>query len=430
MSRLASPLAIFAGLYMVHFCVPAFAIGYDTGYSFANVENQEYVIEALLFLVAVLVVFHFGAAWTSFGGRAEPQYVTHFTVWKSDSVLLVCAFLVLIGWITRLHVIEQDAYFQFSRAIQGNLEGPFYAAIRLAELFPLHALYILAIHASDSEGLASRKWKFLIMGSMCLELIYWLPTGRKEETIQIFLIPIIIRYIRTRSLPSVPVISLFIAFISVLFPLAYYYRFVLQQIVVADSDIFQAIPTAYSVLEAGGGTDPDLSASEILLHRLDLLESVSASVRLILSGDWKLELGQSYALALLAAFPRFIWASKPDFHYGTEFGHAAGLLDIDDWITSISVTFPGEAFLNFGWLGFLPFLFLGAGYGQLYKLTHVSKRLQTCTLLYAITLPTILYMGGTFSLYVGGLLKLIPMYAILGWIMSESIPASFNTTGR
>jgi len=123
-------------------------------------------------------------------------------------------------------------------------------------------------------------------------------------------------------------------------------------------------------------------------------------------------------------FPRILWLSKPEFHYGTEFGHAAGLLYVDDWFTSVSVTFPGEAFLNFGWFGFMPFFLLGLGYGLLYNQTRMSERAQTSTLLYAITLPTILYIGGTSALYIGGLLKLIPMYALLGWIMSRTMPVS------
>src|SRR5262249_4279841 len=156
---------------------------------------------------------------------------------------------------------------------------------------------------------------------------------------------------------------------------------------------------------------------EILLQRLDLLEPVSASIRLITLGDWKLALGRDYAMALLAFLPRAVWSSKPDLHYGTEFGQAAGLLYLDDWTTSISVTFPGEAFLNFGWFGFIPLFFIGTAYGLLYEATNHSRYQPMWTLLYAITLPTILYLGGTFSLYVGGLIKVFAIYLLLGWLM-------------
>lgn len=423
-NRLASPVALFSGLYLVHFCVPALALAIDSGYSFANVENEEYVLEAVLFLMAVLLSFNAGVWFiTSATGPQQHVPITNpARNWDSTSVLVVCIVLNLIGWVTRAHVIEQDAYFQFARAIQGNLEGPLHAAIRTAELFPLHVVFILTIHVSNPEHSSKRAWKLLLAMMMGMELAYWLPTGRKEETIQIFLIPMLIRYLRTHSLPSISNAILLLSFILILFPAAYYYRVVLQQIVVTNSDVLEAVPTAISALEAGAGSDPDLTASEILLHRLDLLEPVSASVRLVTLGDWPLELGRSYAMALLAAFPRLIWSSKPDLHYGTEFGHAAGLLYIDDWITSISVTFPGEGFLNFGWLGFIPFLPLGAAYGVLHKASRDSHWVQTATLMYAICLPTILYIGGTFSLYIGGLLKLLPLYGFLGWLMSQRIP--------
>lgn len=125
-------------------------------------------------------------------------------------------------------------------------------------------------------------------------------------------------------------------------------------------------------------------------------------------------------MVLLTILPRAVWPSKPLFSYGTEFGQAAGLLDPDDWITSISVTFPGEAFINFGWIGFMPFVLIGVMYSLIYRAHQCWRQEQTGMLLYAITLPTILYIGGTFALFMGGLMKLLLLYSLIGWLMRRT----------
>jgi hypothetical protein len=351
--------------------------------------------------------------------------------WRSPNVLLFSGLLALVGWVIRVHIVSSHAYFQFARAVQGELEGPWYAAIRMAELLPLHALFILVIHATGSRQAHSSAWKHLVRLATLVELAYWLPTGRKEETILIILIPILIRYLRTGLLPSWRAMAVFGTFVAALFPLAFYYRFVLQKVVLVNDDIWQAVPIALAALDAGAADDAPETVWQIVFQRLDLLESMSAAIDLIDRGQWRLALGGDYALALLSLAPRVFWSAKPDFHYGTEFGHASGIIEAsNDWFTSISVTFPGEAFLNFSWLGCLVFIVLGAVYGLLYEWARRSRWSQTGVLLYAITLPTILFLGGTFALHIGGLIKFLPFYLAAGWLMTRPfvLPSSASAS--
>jgi len=420
--RLVSPLALIAGLSVIHFCVPGFLTGFDTGYSFINPNNEAYVTEAMLFVFLMLMALHVGAWGVA---REAPRLFTKgvadvYQQWQSPNVLLFSGLLAVVGWATRAHIVASHAYFQFARAVQGELEGPWYAAIRMAELLPLHALFILVIHATGARQAGSAAWKSAVRVATIVELAYWLPTGRKEETILIILIPILIRYLRTGLLPSWRAMAMFGTFVAALFPLAFYYRFVLQKVVLVNDDIWQAVPIALAALDAGAADDAQETVWQIVFQRLDLLESVSASIALIDRGQWQLALGGDYALALLSLAPRVFWSSKPDFHYGTEFGHASGIIEAsNDWFTSISVTFPGEAFLNFSWPGCLVFVALGAVYGLLYECARRSRWPQTGVLLYAITLPTILFLGGTFALHIGGLIKFLPFYLAAGWLMTQ-----------
>jgi hypothetical protein len=424
LKRLVSPLALFALLTLVHFCMPGtlMALGWD--YSFYNEQNSPYAVTAMLFVLGMLVSMHLGVWSVAYWYRAEAAGKRFETAidWQSGGVLAVCGVLIAMGWVTRAYVIHSHAYFQFARAVQGELEGPFFAAIRMVELFPMHALFIIAIHAYSPSQLGSDRWKRILHGAMLMELIYWMPTGRKEETILIFLMPMLIRYLRTRQLPSLSRGILFVAFVAVLFPIAYYYRYVSQYAALANGDLTSAVSMSVEVLNEGAAEEvaEDKDAEDLLLERLDLLESMSACIRLIEQGEWELRLGYDYGIAVLALIPRVFWKSKPDFHYGTEFGHAAGLLANHDWFTSISVSFPGEAFLNFSWFGWLVFVLIGAAYALLYESARYSRWGSTCCLLYAVTLPTILFIGGTFALYIGGLVKLLPFYLCLSWLMRRS----------
>ena len=422
--RLVSPLALIAGLTIIHFCVPGFLAGFDTGYSFINPDNEAYMTQAMLFVLMTLVALH-GGAWAAISWSPHlfhPEPGGSALEWRTANVLLICATLSILGWATRAQVIASSAYFQFARSVQGELEGPWYAAIRMAELLPLHVLFILVIHATGRIQIGRAMWRYLVGAATVLEFVYWLPTGRKEETILIILIPILTRYLRTGLMPSWRRMVAFATFVLALFPLAFYYRFVLQKVVLVSDDMWQAIPVALAALDAGAADDAQEDVGQIVFQRLDLLESMSACIGLIDKGEWSLALGGDYALALLSMVPRVFWSSKPNFHYGTEFGHATGIItDSNDWFTSISVTFPGEAFLNFSWFGCVVFLVMGFAYSLLYQWARLSRWSQTGALLYAITLPTILFVGGTFALHIGGLIKFLPFYFLIGWLMSRQV---------
>jgi len=418
---LGSPLTLTAGLTFLHFVIPATLLGLGSGYAFVNKENEKYAVDAIVFIFLVLATLHAGM-WFSANWRTHPSSrlrgIKIEMEWNSSAVATVTSMLLVIGWLTRLYVIENNGYFQISRSTQGDLEGPFYAGIRLAELFPLHALCILVIHTCSLPlSTMTRWWRYSIRAVMLVEFLYWLPSGRKEETILVLILPIILRYVLSRKAPSLKAIVSLSLFLVALFPIAHVYRLAMETTVGQGNDAWEIARDAASVLIGVGFAPTGVSFLDVIIQRIDLLESVSGCMRLVDIGEWTLFLGKSYAMALLAIVPRLAWSEKPDLHYGTEFGHAAGYLDSDDWATSISVTFPGEAYLNFAWLGFLPFLPIGVVYGMIFERIRFAKFQETAALLYAVTLPTILYVGGTFASYFGGLIKMLPFYMVIGWIM-------------
>jgi len=424
--NLASPISLYAALVMLHFALPGFFWGIGAAPDFVNYNNRAFAIDAALYSLASLLAIQFGAL-VAFVPRKGLSLTSnrpvHLINWKSFRIIFIVILLICIGLIARLIIIKNNAYFQVSRTVQGELEGPFYAAFRLMEVFPLHALCIIAIRYWRLGQAATRLWRNALLGMIFFEVLYWLPSGRKEEVILALLLPLMIKYLLTKKLPQLRILIAFFVFVLILIPFSYYYRSAMIIGGQSESLIDFAINAA-QVLK-GGGREVGKSAVVVIVERLSLLEPLSACIRIWEKGIWEPMLGSSYAYALLGLIPRFLWPGKPGFHYGTDFGHAGGFLSPGDWQTSVSVTFFGESYLNFGVAGVLPLVMMGLIFGAIYRKSRFSVHRETWTFLYVMTLPTILYIGGTFALYFGGLIKLLPFYYIVGRFMES--PNSLST---
>jgi hypothetical protein len=420
---------LYAALTAIHFAVPGIllAIGVEGGLAFVHRPNAAYAAEAVLFVWCALIVLQVGGLLVNVrlielpsSRREKPEIV-----WRIGAVWAGVAALMLIGIAVRIHVVQSNAYFQIMRTIQGELEGPLYAAIRMAEQFPMYALCILAIVYWRPHGKPSRSLKLGFAFVWLLEVLYWLPTGRKEPVVLALVLPLLIRYLRNRRLPSSRSIGILALTVALWFPASFAYRNAMES-TGTEAGGFDTIAAAAELAETG--TAGSEGAMGSFLGRIALLEPTSACVRLVREGDWEPMLGISYAQGLLGFVPRLIWPGKPELHYGTEFGHAAGFLSPGDWVTSISVTYYGEAFLNLGWLGLLPMLGIGVMAGLLYRQTLRSPRRETWLLVYASALPVILYVGGTFALTFGGLVKILPFVYVVGWLMDGRVRQSAHST--
>jgi hypothetical protein len=59
--------------------------------------------------------------------------------------------------------------------------------------------------------------------------------------------------------------------------------------------------------------------------------------------------------------------------------------------------------------------------GGLYRQMTTSVHQETWILVFVITLPTVLYVGGTFALHFGGLIKLLPFFYFVGLMMESRL---------
>lgn len=410
---LASPLAIYGVLFAVHFAVPGMFFSASEDH-FVDERNATYLGHAIAYIALCFVGVHIGSRLAESAAQptTESPRITGFLPGRTAFVVLT---LTLLGFAARAIVLSADAYFQITRTDAGALAGPYYAAIRTIELFPLFALALWSLYYfSKKHPTRTSRWGLLFL--FISEFGYWLPSGRKEGWILAIVIPLLARYLAVKRLPSLSVGVAAAALIVVLVPITTYYRDAIELI-----GITGASPTEV-IVEAAGAADvvadlDDVSPLRTVLNRFSLVEPISACIRLFENSEFVITPGEPYLSAITAQIPRLLWPDKPDLHYGTQFGHASGLSYPSDWATSISVTFPGEAFLNLGWGGVLVMFVLGFGFSALYYAQQWGVRWQ---FLYLVSLPTLLYIGGTFAIYFSGLAKLLLFfYLISSWITAR-----------
>jgi hypothetical protein len=127
-----------------------------------------------------------------------------------------------------------------------------------------------------------------------------------------------------------------------------------------------------------------------------LINSVATVVRD--TGRWvPYESGRTLFLPTLVYFvPRVLWADKPLFTMGREFGETFRLVHILDERTSVAATVPGELYWNFGLPGILIGMAVGGvlvrllyrRYGEGPALDPVRKAI------YIVVLVALVHYGG------------------------------------
>ena len=348
--------------------------------------------------------------------RSPQQTPVQVYLWRPGRVKIAVFLLLVASWAARVYIIDSDGYFQVQRATQGELEGPLYAALRMIEQFALFAVVLLTAYAWGQNKPPSKQLVRLVMILITIEFIYWLPSGRKEDTILSIMMPVATIYLLTGLRPSRKATVLFVCFVALFFPLSHYYRLAIE-LNLTNLSAEEALSLIDLASSSADSAQADIRPTDVIYNRVSLLEPISASMRLIQQGTWPMLLGQSYLEVLITVIPRVFWPSKPEFHYGNEFGHAAGYLGTDDEATSISVSYFGEAFLNLAWFGGLAMFFISFLFTVIFKLASTSRDRITGAFIFMLCVPSLLYLGGTFALYFGGLIKTLPFfYLICSWI--------------
>src|SRR5438105_2439281 len=113
--NLASPLALYSALMIVHFAMPGAGIAASEEMLFANPENLQYAVEALALVMLTYAAFHLGCAISVRNDRATVHREQTIYSWNDSRVYLVIGAFLVVGWLIRIYIIAQDGYFQLQR---------------------------------------------------------------------------------------------------------------------------------------------------------------------------------------------------------------------------------------------------------------------------------------------------------------------------
>ena len=199
--NLFSPRSIFSGLTVLHFGIPSILLSYEN--SFVNKSNYDYINTAIFMILISLIFYYLGFKYI-YGNTKHIKLADLTTYFNESRIKRAIIGLYIVGYISRVFIILSGGYFQISRATQvEDLKGPFYSIFYTFEEFPLYALCLASIALwAKRDKSTKRTWSILTIVIASTELLYWLISGRKEQTLMAFIYPLIIYNITTLKLPS------------------------------------------------------------------------------------------------------------------------------------------------------------------------------------------------------------------------------------
>lgn len=419
--QLGSPISLLAVLMLVHYAIPEILYSFDI-FQFANDNNEPFALDAQIYITIsfILILCVVGIS------PKTKNKISTINNWHEKRVLVVIIFLVTVAILAKLYIIQNNSYFQITRAgKQNNLDNPYYAFIMTFELFSFYALIIACIYYFSSSKKNNQKgWLYLIIGLFLFELIYWLPTGRKEAVANLLIFPFYIKYLIQKTFPQKSFILGGVLFLAILFPAGQFFRgafaaasviskkgLSVTELIDLTSKNSKKALKAYKVVKKKAGSDRNP------YNRLSLKEEVAASIRI--QKNEGLLFGETYVKVLVSLIPRFIWKNKPLYTYGQEFGMKAGMSGKGS-LTSVAPTILGEGFINLGWLGGAVLL------GIVWMMTFLYKRIYSGSintlnfiLLYMIVLRSYIYIGGDFAGMFSGAIKMAIFFYLIGFFMSK-----------
>jgi hypothetical protein len=266
----------------------------------------------------------------------------------TTSPIPVAAILLAFGWLARLETIEAGRYFHVPASGEIVSTGSSWMISAAATLPTLATAFVGARSYLDCPSRRIRITYYLLL---VVEILWAIPTGSRANVLTLFVMVAVIRYYgRSRRFPVAQVLGTALAGVFIVLPFGAEYR--------GDNRHFQSHPR--ESLEAAAATLTSRSPSAIVDAGLESTVSRFsgvASVAAIVGESRRLDShapGETYLWIAEAAVPRAVHPEKADPGlFGNEFGRAYGILAPSDRITGITVTQPGELYLNFGLLGIL-----------------------------------------------------------------------------
>lgn len=329
--------------------------------------------------------------------------------------VLALVLLYGLGWFARALALASGKYSNYDlENVSFTATSSAWLLSALALLPLLVAAYLVALRLMSVSGSVG-----IIGPLMFLSEIAWaLPTGRRRQLVAVLLAGLVVLYYaRPSALSYRRVAAVIGVIVLVVFPFGQLIR---SDEVSKGKGPWEATIEAASQLGSQGPSEFVGTGLSATVSRL----SEAASLTILLEkGSAPVTLPRWSTLQWVpeAFVPRAVMPSKADpGRFGNSYSRAYGLSDPGNTRTSVTVTHPGELYLNFGLLGVVVGMPL---VGLLYRV--VSTALQSrrgdpgVLALYAVaSWPLLESHENVIALGLVGTIKVLLVLGLLFWVAS------------
>lgn len=266
--------------------------------------------------------------------------------------------LLAVGWIARLSLIADGRYFH--RALDEKAAGGASLAVVILSGLPLLAT---ALVGARYYLRGERRYRTPFWALTILEAAFTIPSGSRGAVVGVLLMLLVVRYYGSgRTVPIKTSVLVAGVIVFLVFPFALYYRN-------NASDYRQDTGTAFSqATKKTFDTSPGDAVTVGLAATFSRFADAASMAEIVRQGrdQFGHHDGATLAWVVEGFVPRAVVPNKVDpGQYGNEFGRHYGIIDSGDFGSSISVSQPGEFYLDLGLMGVI---LLAPLAGALYRL--------------------------------------------------------------
>ena len=430
--RFYHPAILVAFVYVMEYGIPALYMTISPGefMEYSRFLYSDILSNGLSFVVLTLLFFLLGFYSPYYNKHLKKLVVyclkkipnSNNYVIEIRNLPMIIILLLIFGWIARIFLIKTGAYFHAETGMDIELPQGFalYSQyLSIISLFPIVAICLLF-----SEWIKKVKdYKYLLFTVMLiiLEVLYALPSGSKERVIfPLFLLIAI--YSLKKKIPVLTILITSAFALLFVFPFNEIYRNITR-----TGDVISDCQYAFNIYLRTFTRFDSYSLDHLFFgifgERLNFAVVVGSIVENT-PRIWDFKMGYTYFLFFISLVPRIIWPSKPGIaSFANDFGRDYGFISPSDYTTSIAMSWIGEMFINFGWLGILVAFCYGLLYQTIYSYFLRSERISTLSIyLYSFSLY---YMvrGDMFAEQFSGLLKIFTVVIFLFYPFLKKLKA-------
>jgi hypothetical protein len=411
--RDTEPLPFFPIISLIYALYYGFSrfVPYDVYYRLSGVQEQ-YITEAsLLSFLSVAILVGSYHLWPARIRIKEIQPLSMY--WSEQRARVMALALAPIGIGATVPILA---------GYEGAAQQLVYFASYLS-FVAIAILFYLQIHKKLSIGYLTLLWGGLIP----LTILINLSSGFVTPAIRLIVLLLMLYFAAKRAIPwRIVVVAIAIAFILVpALALKHEYRLTYgvggEELGITSLE--DAVHGGVLFVETVGGSFVQQGlqvyepAASIIINRVDAIQLFAYVLERTPETAPFLN-GETYSDAPWKFVPRFIYPNKPDPSWGQFFGHRYGLLDPQDYDTSVNLSLMIEMYINFGIPGLLVGMFL---LGQLYRflsylLNHTGAG-EWITISGAVIFANLTNIESNFLLVFGGIVQWIVLLYLLGFLV-------------